>query len=228
MPFTSSHARAQGLAILAIIVLFFPSPAFADAQSTATITGEAIFGSGVLVSTFPATPGNGQFALELSSGLFISSGPVQFSNNSSQFTAFIPTSNSTTTVLPEQTATSSPDMCLTGSSVTLTMSSNDSYLGIFFIAAGYGVADPAAAFQNILLDGAPVSDYPTSPPPRKWIMVNDALTTGDNLGFFVILTTRNLKGPRNLCLRVYYPGANSLTIQSDSESKALFGAFEIR
>lgn len=200
--------------------------AFADSSST-TVTGAARFGPAISFSTFSHYPGGGEYALQLSSGLYLGNGLIQFADGSEQFSAFLPVSNSTASVLPEQTSfasgLSTRDRCLVGSTVTIVMSSNESFLGVFLAGTAYGNASGATGTFNILLDGARVSDFPETSP----ILLELTPITGARLNFMVVLTKRQLMGTRTVCLRAFDDGI-TFTVQNDSDSKPLFGAFEIR
>lgn len=112
-------------AILATLLLTaLRLPAFADVTDNGALTigGPGVFGAGVLKSTFNATPDTATYALEVSSGVKLASGNVQFPDGSRQFKAFRVNISSIQVPTAQETYSATTYVAVTNSTKAITVS----------------------------------------------------------------------------------------------------------
>lgn len=216
------------LTLFGFFSLAIPTPTLSTA-STFTAQGTSRFGS-VLISTFSASPGNDEFSLRLSSGLFLNSGPISFPDGTKQFAAWTPIS--TITFINGQTFSNHEfSDCLPGSTVTITMSAN-SYVGISFAGDVYVTTTSGNLFDApvslaVLIDGNSLGDYSGAGVVEQRVDAANASGKHHNLSFSFSPTTTVAEGTHSACLQAKVVGTDGLG-QINSSAPAEFSIFQIR
>jgi len=119
------------------------------------VNGSAQFGSGAVKSTFTASPGNANFALELSSGIRFGAGGIRWADGTISTTAAAGgggvAASTFTRLTSEQTTTSTSWVSITGSTLTLTMGGRRALIGF---SCQFGISSTGCCgAMGVLLNG---------------------------------------------------------------------------